>query len=45
MYVILSRFSPEAFREPKEFTKLANIVSRVEADERGIPAVGGPTCH
>lgn len=26
-YVILSRFSPEAFREPKEFKKLANAVS------------------
>ena len=26
-YVILSRFSPEAFREPKDFTKLAEAVS------------------
>ncbi len=26
-YVILSRFSPEAFREPKEFKKLADAVS------------------
>ena len=27
MYVILSRFSPEAFRDPKEFRKLAEDVS------------------
>ena len=26
-YVILSRFSPEAFRDPKDFKKLANEVS------------------
>jgi len=26
-YVILSRFSPEAFREPKDFRKLADEVS------------------
>lgn len=26
-YVILSRFSPEAFREPKQFKKLADDVS------------------
>ncbi len=26
-YVILSRFSPEAFRDPKDFGKLANTVS------------------
>lgn len=26
-YVILSRFSPEAFSEPKEFKKLADAVS------------------
>ncbi len=26
-YVILSRFSPEAFEEPKEFRKLADAVS------------------
>ncbi len=26
-YVILSQFSPEAFREPKEFKKLADAVS------------------
>lgn len=28
MYVILSRFSPEAFSEPKDFKKLANNVSK-----------------
>lgn len=27
-YVILSRFSPEAFRDPKEFKKLAEAVSQ-----------------
>ena len=27
MYIILSRFSPEAFREPKDFRKLAEEVS------------------
>ncbi len=26
-YIILSRFSPEAFRDPKEFKKLAEAVS------------------
>ncbi len=26
-YIILSRFSPEAFRDPKEFKKLADAVS------------------
>jgi len=26
-YIILSRFSPEAFREPKDFKKLADTVS------------------
>jgi uncharacterized protein with GYD domain len=26
-YVILSRFSPDAFREPKDFRKLADTVS------------------
>ena len=26
-YIILSRFSPEAFREPKELKKLADTVS------------------
>ena len=26
-YVILSRFSPEAFRDPKDFKKLADAVS------------------
>jgi len=27
MYIILSRFSPDAFREPKDFRKLAEEVS------------------
>ena len=27
VYIILSRISPEAFREPKEFKKLADTVS------------------
>lgn len=27
-YVILSRFSPEAFEEPKDFKKLASTVSK-----------------
>ncbi|MBN1548365.1 MAG: GYD domain-containing protein [Syntrophaceae bacterium] len=27
-YLILSRFSPEAFRDPKDFKKLADTVSR-----------------
>ena len=27
-YIILSRFSPDAFRDPKDFKKLANDVSR-----------------
>jgi uncharacterized protein with GYD domain len=27
-YVILSRFSPDAFREPREFKKLADTVSK-----------------
>lgn len=26
-YIILSRFSPEAFRDPKDFKKLADAVS------------------
>jgi uncharacterized protein with GYD domain len=26
-YVILSRFSPDAFRDPKDFKKLADVVS------------------
>jgi uncharacterized protein with GYD domain len=32
-YVILSRFSPEAFREPKEFKDLATAVAaRIKSD-------------
>jgi len=36
-YVILSRFSPEAFREPGEFKKLAEAVSsKIKAECSGI---------
>jgi len=36
-YVILSRFSPEAFREPKEFKKLADAVSsHIKKDCPGV---------
>jgi uncharacterized protein with GYD domain len=36
-YVILSRFSPDAFREPKDFKKLAEAVSnKIKADCRGL---------
>ncbi len=36
-YVILSRFSPEAFREPKEFRKLAKAVSsKIKKDCPGV---------
>ncbi len=36
-YVILSRFSPEAFREPKEFKKLADAVSsKIKEECRGL---------
>jgi uncharacterized protein with GYD domain len=36
-YVILSRFSPEAFREPKEFKKLADDVSsKIRKECKGI---------
>ena len=32
-YVILSRFSPDAFRDPKDFKKLAETVSnKIKAD-------------
>ena len=32
-YIILSRFSPDAFRDPKEFRKLATTVSdRIKQD-------------
>ena len=36
-YVILSRFSPEAFQEPKEFKGLAKVVaSRIKSDCPGV---------
>ncbi len=36
-YVILSRFSPEAFRDPKDFKKLADAVSgKIKSDCPGV---------
>lgn len=36
-YVILSRFSPDAFRDPKEFKKLAETVShKIKTECRGL---------
>ena len=36
-YVILSRFSPEAFRDPKEFKKLAEAVSsKIKSECSGV---------
>jgi len=36
-YIILSRFSPEAFREPKDFKKLAEQVSaKIKTDCPGV---------
>ena len=36
-YVILSRFSPEAFRDPKEFKKLAEAVSaKIKTECSGV---------
>jgi uncharacterized protein with GYD domain len=36
-YVILSRFSPEAFREPKELRKLADEVSsKIKKECKGV---------
>ena len=36
-YIILSRFSPEAFHEPKDFKKLAEQVSaKIKADCPGV---------
>jgi uncharacterized protein with GYD domain len=36
-YVILSRFSPEAFRDPKDFKKMAEAVSaRIKSDCPGV---------
>lgn len=37
IYVMLSRFSPEAFREPKDFKKLAEEVSdRIKKECPGV---------
>lgn len=36
-YVILSRFSPDAFRDPKDFKKLADVVSdKIKSDCPGL---------
>lgn len=36
-YIILSRFSPDAFKDPKEFKQLANEVSaKIRSDCPGI---------
>jgi len=36
-YVILSRFSPEAFRNPKDFPKLAkDVASKIRSECRGV---------
>ena len=36
-YLILSRFSPEAFRDPKDFKKLAEAVSsKIKSDCPGV---------
>ena len=36
-YVILSRFSPEAFRDPRDFKKLADTVSsKIKSECAGI---------
>lgn len=37
MYIILSRFSPEAFREPGEFKKIAEAVSaKIKSECSGV---------
>lgn len=37
MYIILSRFSPEAFREPGEFKKIAEAVSaKIKSECTGV---------
>ncbi|MBI4455076.1 MAG: GYD domain-containing protein [Acidobacteria bacterium] len=37
MYVVLSRFSPEAFRNPKDFKKLADEVAlRIKTECPGV---------
>ena len=36
-YVILSRFSPEAFRDPKDFKKLAdNVSAKIKSECPGV---------
>jgi uncharacterized protein with GYD domain len=36
-YIILSRFSPEAFRDPKEFKKIASAVTaRIKSECPGV---------
>ena len=36
-YIILSRFSPDAFKDPKEFKQLAKVVSdKIKSDCPGI---------
>jgi uncharacterized protein with GYD domain len=36
-YVILSRFSPEAFRDPKEFKKLADgVTTKIKSECPGV---------
>jgi uncharacterized protein with GYD domain len=36
-YIILSRFSPDAFKDPKEFKQLAKVVSdKIKGDCPGI---------
>ena len=36
-YIILSRFSPEAFKDPKEFKELAEVVSaKIKSECPGI---------
>jgi uncharacterized protein with GYD domain len=36
-YVVLSRFSPEAFRDPKDFKKLADTVSaKIKSECPGV---------
>ncbi len=36
-YIIISKFSPDAFRDPKDFTKLASTVSsKLKKECRGV---------
>lgn len=41
-YIILSRFSPEAFRDPKDFKKLAETVSSKIKSDCPLTAGGTP---